>query len=163
VSSHRERAIEIYQQHQALLTTDRRLFRKTVMDQLQSELKISVASAATHYNSARQHFNPDTAAPADPTVRVIRPGGTVRKKAAIKPDDQCYAVMELTADGSGSTVVGRYRSFLERTPAENYYQTRMVTWPNSTWVLVNGLGPNSGDPYRLSAGERELRRYSAAT
>lgn len=163
MASHRERAIEIYQQHCALLDQDRRLFRKTVMDQLQSELGISLPSAATHYNTARQHFNPALATTADPAVRVVRPGGTPRKKTAVKPDDQCYAVIEITADSSGTAVVGRYRSFLERPEAENYYQTRMVTWPGSTWVLVNGLGPNSGDPYRLEAGERELRRYSAAT
>ncbi len=159
----RERAIEIYQQHRALLDQDRRLFRKTVMDQLQSELGISLPSAATHYNTARQHFSPATDT-ATTQTRVVRPGrGTGGRGTAVKPDNQCYAVIELVADDSGSTVVGRYRSFLDREPAEQTYQQRVIAWPQSNWVMIRGLGPNSGDPYRLDSGEVELRRYSAAS
>lgn len=48
----KERAVELYNQHIALATTDGRLFRKTVMDTLQTEFNCSVA-AATEYNQLK--------------------------------------------------------------------------------------------------------------
>lgn len=49
----KERAIEIYKQHLGLASTDGRLFRKTVMDQLMAETGCSLAAAATFYNTVK--------------------------------------------------------------------------------------------------------------
>lgn len=46
----KERAVELYNLHIALATTDGRSFRKTVMDTLMAETGCSLAAAATSYN-----------------------------------------------------------------------------------------------------------------
>ena len=51
--SAKDRAVEIYNHHLALASTDGRGFRKTVMDQLMAETGCSLAAAATHYNNAK--------------------------------------------------------------------------------------------------------------
>lgn len=156
MSSIRQRANELYQQHLHLRDSNYTLFRRTIMDQLQTEFDVSVASAATHFNTARQQAQP---APAVSGHRRIRQARGSRPDRSLKPDGECYSVMELVDDESGTFIVGRYRSFLDLESAQLHYQQRFTAWPAAVWVLVQGLGPNSGDPYRLDAGERELQRY----
>lgn len=50
MASAKDRAVELHNQHIALASTDGRLFRKTVMDQLMAETGCSLAAAATFYN-----------------------------------------------------------------------------------------------------------------
>ena len=72
----KQRAIEIYNHHLALASTDGRGFRKTVMDQLMAETGCSLAAAATHYNNAKKLAAPVEGLGRAPVPKGIRrPGG----------------------------------------------------------------------------------------
>lgn len=156
------RATEIYQQHLHLATTDGRLFRKTVMDQMMSEMGISLASAATHYNNCKK------AAPVEGLGRAPAPKG-VQKPGSKKPkaddpevdDDDCFSVLELV-QRDGNILVGRCQSFVMQGDASEKFDDKVVAWPTCSWVMIKGLGPNSGDTYKLGAGEKEIKRYAPA-
>lgn len=164
MSSIRERALALFREHQHMMDTNYTEFRRTVMRAIGEEFSVSVASQATHFNTARLTvaglLNPDTATPKG--VRVVRQARGQRADKSIADDLSCFAVLELVGEGGSEPVVGRYRSFLSQAEAEQHYQQRFTAWPGSIWVLVRGLGPNSGDPYRLEPGEQELQRYPLA-
>jgi len=155
----KERAVEIYKQHIELASTDGRLFRKTVMDQLMAETGCSLPAAATHYNNAKK-----LSAPVEglgrPAVskNVRRPGSSKKASPDVAPDDECYAVIELVKSGSDVTV-GRYQSFLLQGDASEKFDEKVEAWPFSTWVMIQGLGPNHGETYKLSGGEKEIKKY----
>lgn len=153
----KQRAIEIYNHHIGLASTDGRGFRKTVMDQLMSETGCSLAAAATHYNNAKK------AAPVEGLGRAPAPKGLKKPGATrVKPDDpdvaddDCYSVLEICADGT----VGRCQAFIIQGDASEKFDDKVLAWPAATWVLIKGLGPNSGDMFKLSGGEREIKRYA---
>lgn len=154
----KERATEIYNQHIALASTDGKLFRKTVMDQIMAELGVSLASAATHYNNCKK------AAPVEglgrPTgTRGARRVGPARTRTPeLVPDNECFTVLELVEE-NGSLVVGRNQSFLLQGEASETFESRSAAWPRSHWRMIQGLGPNSGDTYTLDEGEKEIRKY----
>ena len=149
----KDRAVEIYAQHIGLATTDGRSFRKTVMDQLITETGCSLAAAATHYNNAKK------AAPVEGLGRAPVPKG-VRKMGKGKPaeelqdDDDCFTVAEIV-DGN----VGRCQSFLLQGDASEKFDDKIIAWPNTTWVMIKGLGPLTGDIYKLRDGEKEIKRF----
>ena len=155
----KQRAAEIYQEHIALASTDGRLFRKTVLSQLMAETGCSIAAAATHYNFAKK------ASPVEGLGRVPTPagvrkvsGGRARRQPELTPDDQCFAVMELVGE-SGSEEVGRYQSFLLQGDASEKFDEKVAAWPGATWVMIQGLGPNNGESFRLGGQERVIKRY----
>jgi len=155
-----KRALEIYQQHIGLATTNGRSFRKTVMDQIMAETGCSLAAAATHYNNAK-NANPVAGLGRAPVSKNIRkPGASKSKAKEVVPDDECYSVLELIKN-EGAVCVGRCQSFEFQGEAGEKFDEKVAAWPNSTWVVIRGLGPNSGDNYKLSAGEKELKRYEA--
>ena len=158
----KERAIEIYKHHIALAGTDGRSFRKTVMEQLMAETGCSEASAATHYNNAKK-LHPIEGLGRPPTPKGVRKMGSAKAKKteALVPDNECFAVMELIKDGE-SLVVGRYQSFLHQGEASEKFDDKIVAWPASQWVMIKGLGPNSGDNYKLESSEEEIKRYKPA-
>jgi hypothetical protein len=157
MSNTKTRAIEIYQQHIALASTDGRLFRKTVMDQIMAELGVSLASAATSYNNCKK------AVPVEglgrPTVtkgaRKVTIGGKGGKTQDIIPDNECFTVIELVAD-----CIGRTQAFSTQGDASEAFDSKTKAWPRNTWVLIQGLGPNAGDTYKLESDEKEVKRYS---
>jgi hypothetical protein len=152
----KQRAIEIYNHHISLASTDGRGFRKTVMDQLMAETGCSLAAAATHYNNAKKLAAPVEGLGRAPVPKGIRkPGSKGKKQEELQPDDECFTVIELH-DG----VVGRCRSFLMQGDASETFDAKVVAWPNSEWVMIQGLGPNSGDNFKLDAGEKEIKRYA---
>jgi hypothetical protein len=156
--SAKDRAVEIFNQHIALAATDCRLFRKTVMDQLKAETGCSQAAAATHYNTAKK------AAPIVKGLGRSTPARTARKTPTGKaidtvPDNECFSVMELVQGESGMSV-GRYQAFLLQGDASEKFDEKVEAWPGKTWVMIQGLGPNSGDNFKLSAGEKEIKRYA---
>jgi hypothetical protein len=151
----KQRAIEIYNQHISLATTDGRLFRKTVMDQLVAETGCSIAGAATHYNNCKKTI------PVEGLGRPVTPKG-VRKVSTAKgkqskttPDSQCFTVMEITKEGK----VGRSESFEFQGVASELFDGKVKTWPNKDWVMINGLGPNPGDEFKLSFEEKEIKSH----
>jgi hypothetical protein len=155
----KQRAVEIYLQHIALASTNPRLFRKTVMDQIMSETGCTESAASTHYNNAKK---------ANPVEGLGRPvhgkgvrkmGGNKGKDADIVPDNECFTVIELL-ETEGECVVGRSQSFLKDSDATDKFNKRAEIWPRSTWVLIQGLGPNTGETFKLEPGEKEIKRHS---
>lgn len=157
MSDTKTRAAEIYQEHIALATSDPRLFRKTVMDQIMSELGVSLASSATHYNNSKK-LNPVEGL-GRPTVskgaRKVTVGGKGGKMQDIIPDSECYTILEIKED-----CVGRTQSFDLQGNASEAFDGKVAAWPNSEWVLIRGLGPNAGDTFKLESDEEEVKRYS---
>jgi len=158
--SAKERAVELYAQHIALASTDGRLFRKTVMDELMAETGCSLAAAATHYNDAKK-ANPVDGLGRAPVPAGVRKAVSKAKPTALQPDDECFAVIELVLEGS-DMVVGRCQTFLMQGDASETYDSKVANWPNSNWVMIQGLGPNHGDTYKLDADEKEIKRYEPA-
>ena len=155
----KQRAIEIFNQHIALATSDSRLFRKTVMDQLIAETGCSTAAAATHYNNAKKAAPVINGLGRAPLPKGVRKMGKGKPQAEVIPDDECYTVIELVATESGQTV-GRCQSFELQGDASEKFDDRVKYYPNCTWVMIQGLGPNHGDTFKLEADEKEIKRYS---
>lgn len=162
--SAKDRALELYQEHIALASTDGRLFRKTVMEQLMAETGCSLAAAATHYNTAKK-ANPaiEGLGRAPAPKGLVKSGGkegTKPKKEQIQDDDECFSVLELVKCGNEYTV-GRCQSFLMQGDASEKFDQKSTAWPSCNWVLIKGLGPNAGESYRLDSGEKEIKRKLA--
>lgn len=153
--SNKEKALEIYNRHIALASTDGKLFRKTVMDEIMRELNASISSAATLYNTAKKTI------PVDGLGRPDRPAtahSILEKKPltklSLKPENECFAVIEIV-DG----LVGRYQSFEMQGDASEIFDEKIVAWPNSEWIMIQGLGPNHGDKFSIKDTEKEIKRY----
>ena len=150
------RAQEIYNQHLALASTDGRGFRKAVMDQLMSEMGVSLASAATHYNNCKKGSSPVEGLGRAPVPKGVRkPGGKGKAQVQLQDDNECVSVIELIENN-----VARCQSFLTQGDASETFDAKIMTWPKSEWVMIWGLGPNSGDIFKLEAGEKEIKRYT---
>ena len=151
----KQRAIEIYGQHLPLAATNGRLFRKTVMDQLIAETGCSVAGAATHYNNCKK------TAPVEGLGRPQTPKGTRRvstakgKQQKVTPDNQCFTVIKVTKEGK----VGRTEAFGLQGDASETFDRKAATWPNKNWVMLQGLGPNPGDEFKLAEDEKEIKNH----
>ena len=154
----KDRAVEIYNGHLELASTDGRSFRKTVMDQLMQETGCSLAAAATHYNNAKKAV-PIEGLGRAPVAKGVRKATSKSKPADVQPDNECFAVIELLPAGEGHTV-GRCQTFLMQGDASECYDTKIVAWPQNSWIMIQGLGPNHGDTFKLDAGEKEIKRYA---
>lgn len=155
MSDTKTRAAEIYQQHIGLATTDPRNFRKTVMDQIMSELNVSLASAATHYNNAKKASPVEGLGRATVTKGARKITTSKGKSQEVIPDEECYTVLEII-EGK----VGRTFSYEFQGEASEVFEKKVYGWPNSAWVMIKGLGQNPGDPYYLNADEKEIRFHS---
>lgn len=152
-------AVELFNQHIALATQDGRLFRKTVMDELKEKTGCSQATAATNYNYAKKMAAPIAGLGRSPASKTLqKAGGSTKQVIEIQDDNDCFSVLELFKNGS-TEVVGRCQSFLIQGDASESFDKKIEAWPKSTWVLIQGLGPNHNEQYRLDAGEREVKRY----
>jgi hypothetical protein len=160
VKTNKELANELFQKHIALAYTDGRLFRKTVMEEMKAITGCSQAAAATFYNQSKK-----AAAPIEGLGRVTvakgvrKMGGKGKSHSELIPDNECFTVLELIPDNENFTV-GRCQSFLMQGDASEKFDDKVGVWPNNHWVLVQGLGPVSGDTFKLDQGEKEIKRYS---
>jgi hypothetical protein len=157
----KERALEIYNHHLALASADGRGFRKTVMDQLMEETGCTLAAAATHYNNAKKAVPVEGLGRAPAPKGIRKPGASKGKSKELVPDEECFSVLELVTAESGAVAVGRCQSFLLQGDASETYDNKVNSWPNSNWVLIQGLGPISGESYKLTEGEKEIKRHNA--
>jgi len=162
MSNAKLRAIEIYAQHIALASTDGRLFRKTVREQLMAETGCSDPAASTHYNNAKKDYEAKHGtieglgrAPQAAGVRKMNKGTPAQQEQS---DEECYTVLELTPVESLITV-GRTHSFEGLGLARIKFKEMIARHPKSKWKLILGLGPNSGDSYKLAADEKILVEY----
>ena len=160
----KQRAVELYQQHIALASTDGRLFRKTVMDTLMAETGCSLAAAATHYNTAKKAAPVEGLGRAPVPKGLVKPGNTKKPKADDPEvdDDDCFAVIELV-NRDGDETVGRYQSFILQGDASEKFDEKIVAWPTRSWVMIQGLGPNHGDTFKLGANEKLIKKYNPET
>jgi len=161
----KQRAVELYNEHIALASTDGRLFRKTVMDTLMAETGCSLAAAATHYNNAKKGSAPieglgRAAAPAG----LKKPGSTSTKpkEGELQDENDCFTVIELVPAGPNSYSVGRTQSFLLQGDASEKFDEKVNYWPLCHWVMIQGIGPNHSDSFKLDAGEKEIKVYHPA-
>lgn len=148
----KQRAVEIYNQHLSLASTDGRNFRKTVMDQLMSETGCSLAAAATHYNNAKKAAPVIEGLGRATTPKTVRkmPKGTNKEPEVA--DNECFTVLEILSDKT----VGRTHSFEGLGLAKIKWGESLSRSPEAHWVLIQGLGPNHGDNYKLEPGEKVL-------
>ena len=155
MATNKDIAVEIYAKHIALASTDGRLFRKTVMDEIMATCGCSLAAAATFYNNAKKGAAPVEGLGRAPVPKGIKkPGANKKGTVDLQPDEECFSVMEIE---NGN--VGRCRSFLLQGDASEMFDDQVKWKPKNTWVLIQGLGPVSGETYKLGDGEKEIKRY----
>jgi hypothetical protein len=152
----KEASTLIYAKYLHLASQDGRLFRKTVMEEIMATMGVTVASAATYYNNCKK------AAPVEglgrPTVTKGARKVTVGKAGKaqdIIPDNECFTVLEIVGG-----CVGRTQAFVLQGEASEAFDGRVRTWPRSEWILIQGLGPNAGDTYKLETDEKEIKGYN---
>ena len=160
----KERAVELYNQHIALASTDGRGFRKLVMDTLMEETGCSLAAAATHYNNAKKAAPVEGLGRAPAPKGLVKPGATKKHKGndTEVDDDDCFAVIELV-NRDGDQSVGRYQSFILQGDASEKFDEKVEAWPHTAWVMIKGLGPNHGDTFKLGSGEKMIKKYDPTT
>ena len=158
MTTNKDTAVEIYAKHIALASTDGRLFRKTVMDEIMATCGCTLAAAATFYNNAKKGATPIEGLGRAPVPKGVRkPGGKGKTQVQIQDDNECVSVIELIENN-----VARCQSFLTQGDASETFDAKIESWPKSEWVMIWGLGPNSGDTFKLDAGEKEIKRYTPA-
>lgn len=155
------RARELWKEHQGIASSNPRLFRKTIMDTLIQEFGCSVASAATQYNNVKNESAPVDGLGRASTARTVRRAAPGRTAEPEVDDDDCFSLVELIKKDSGLSV-GRTRTFILQGDASESFDSAVTAYPNSSWVMLQGLGPMHGETYRLRGKEKEIRRYDTA-
>lgn len=155
---------ELFAANLELAKTDGKAFRALIIKSLMASSECSVSTAATAYNNAKiahegQHGTIPGLGRPKPAAGVVRPGAVkTRKKPEMVADNDCFTVIELIS-ADGQETVGRCQSFIYQGEAGETFDSKVEAWPNSTWVVISGLGPNHGEKYKLESGEKEVRRY----
>lgn len=161
----KQRAVELYNEHIALASTDGRLFRKTVMDTLMAETGCSLAAAATHYNNAKKGSAPIEGLGRAPAPAGLKKPGAMPnkpKEGEVCDDNDCFTVIELLPAGPDNYSVGRCQSFLMQGDASEKFDEKIGFWPKCHWVMIQGIGPNHGDTFKLDTGEKEIKIFHPA-
>lgn len=154
----KEKSMEIYQKHLHLATADGRSFRKTVMDEMMTTFGITLASAATNYNNCKKNAPVEGLGRAIMAKGVHKAGTTTPKTLDTLADNDCFTVIELVNNPSG-TIVGHTESFAMQGDASECFDGKVKYWPFSDWVMIAGLGPNPKEVFRIEAGEKEIKRF----
>ena len=158
MTTNKDTAVEIYAKHIALASTDGRLFRKTVMDEIMATCGCTLAAAATFYNNAKKGATPVEGLGRAPVPKGVRkPGGKGKTQVQLQDDNDCCSVIEIE---NGN--VARCQAFLMQGDASEAFDARIEFTPRNDWVMIQGLGPNSGDTFKLEPGEKEIKRYSSS-
>lgn len=165
----------IFRQHLHMAATDGRVFRRTVMDQIMAESGCTDSSAATQYNNVKKRLVNEIPATLGRQTRpaTVTPplepeiSGVIRHVNPRESEDagfgqDCWSVVELVGSPASPTV-GRTRSYQTQGDASEDFDSSRNRWASSTWVLIQGLGPLSGTPYRLEEGEREINRWNGSS
>ncbi len=160
MATNKETANEIYAKHIALASTDGRLFRKTVMDEIMATCNCSLAASATFYNNAKKASAPVEGLGRAPVSKSVRkPGSGKKASEEVQDDNECFSVIELLNHGKDITV-GRCNSHLLQGDASEEFDDRIKYNPSNVWLLIQGLGPLHGETFKLNSGESEIKRYS---
>lgn len=150
-------AIGLFNQHLALAATDGTLFRRTVMDALKATTGCSQAAAATHYNTAKKLAAPINGLGRVPVAKGVRKISNITTKVVEPdvPDNECFTVIELLDNGT----VGRCYPYILQGDASECFDIKFETWKQSTWIMIQGLGPNHGEVFKLAEDELEIKRH----
>ena len=167
----KDRAKEIFYQHIHLYGIDGKAgvgFRQTVVKQIEAEFGVDASQSASRYNTILKEYkkaNGLDKAPAPGTTVVAGLAGVETDKKSSKKDEDpdCWSIIELVDRGTGRLTVGRFRSELKLVDAEDVFEAKVKTFPDTNWVLIKGIGPLHGAVYELDDGEEELKRYSTKT
>ncbi len=152
--TNKDTAVKIYAKHIALATENGRLFRKTVMDEIMSTCGCSLAASATFYNNAKKGAPVIEGLGRAAVPKTARKMSTKSKQEEPEIDDnECFTVIEVVQSENNKTV-GRTHSFEGLGLARIKIKECITRTPAVQWVLIQGLGPNHGDTYKLSAGEK---------
>ena len=149
----KERAQQLWTERLAQASTDPSGFRKGIITTLVEEYGCSIATASTQYNAVKNRNPP---VPGLGRQRAATPAQQ-RSNEDEDEDEPCYSVLELEPSGRHYRVA-RSRAFLLQGDASETYDIACQSYPNSVWVLIYGIGPLHGERYRLSSGEREIKR-----
>ena len=155
-SNNKIRAQEIFNQHLEIASTDGRLFRKTVRDQIMAEFGCSSPASSTYYNNCKKSSPSIEGLGRAPAPKGLRRPGNNKNKivAQLQDDNECFSVIEIE---NGN--VSRSQSFLMQGDASEEFDYKIRMYPNSKWVMIRGLGPNISDPFKLEIGESEIKHY----
>jgi hypothetical protein len=127
------------------------------------ETGCSLAAAATHYNNAKK-ANPVEGLGRPVNNKVQRKTSPNRAKSEqILPDNECFTVVELVQHDGSDMVVGRCQSFELQGDASEKFDEKVEAHPECTWLLIQGLGPNHGDVFKLEPDEKEIKRHEPVT
>ena len=149
-----EHILTIWNKHSALIVENGTKFRKTVISEIMEAFGCSRSGAATRYNNCKKSL------PVIPGLgRTSKPTKKHTGKSMLVEDNDCYTILELLRH-EDAVSVGRCRSYLYQGEASEEFDSRISHKPGTTWVMVKGLGPISGDKYKLQPGEKELKRYT---
>jgi hypothetical protein len=169
----KERAKEIFFQHIHLYGIDGKAgigFRQTVVKQIEAEFGVDASQSASRYNTILKEYKKanglDKAPAAGTTVVSGAAGVEADKKTNKKDKDEdadCWSIIELVDRGTGKLTVGRFRSELKLVDAEDVFDAKVQTFPDTNWVLIKGIGPLHGAVYELGDDEEELRRHKSST
>lgn len=164
--------MEIFMQHIALAKTNGQVFRKTVMTQIMSDIGCSNASAATRYNDVLKLMRVNEPDLVEGLGRQPRSGvhqtsdqPRATRARATDPDDDdedceaVFTVLEVITRG-GREWVGRTQCFIMQGDASECFDSRVSGWPGSGWVLISGMGPMHGEPFRLRYTDRLIKRHA---
>lgn len=161
MKTNKQISTEVYAKHLHLAETSSRQFRKTVMCELMELTGCSLAAAATYYNNCRKESASTDVSDKGIVVKSNRKASKNRSKEELQPDNECFSVLELMLNEAGETIVGRCQSFLMQGDASECFDSRVECFSDTNWILIQGLGPNHGDVYKLDIGEKEVKRYTS--
>lgn len=153
------RAFDIFIENLELAKVDQSMFRRRVIETIMVEFstpekQMSHAASAAQYNSAKKKAEGQgqvagLGRPAKDPSEVKHEKGDSSK--LLFDDCDCYTVLEIV-DG----LVRRTGSFLDKGLALQKLAERRTAKIPTMWKLIQGLGPNVGDVYKLADNETEL-------
>lgn len=159
MTSNKDIAMNIYLESSNLAEQDKKNFRKTVMEKIMFATGCSLAASATYYNNCKKSI-PINGVGRTVSGRVVKKSsGKNELQVELQPDNECFTVIELVEDDDGNEIVGRCQSFLTQGDASEHFDERVHLFGKSKWMMIQGLGPNSGDTFKLSLDEKEIKRH----
>lgn len=161
MATNKDTAQIIYAKHIELATTDGRLFRKTVMDEIMATCGCTLAASATFYNHCKKASAPIEGLGRVVVSKNVRKPGNKNKGEVLQDENDCYTVLELLKHKDDVTV-GRCCTHLLQGDASEDFDERIQYKPSKVWIMIKGFGPNHGDSFKLSDGEIEIKRYTPA-
>jgi hypothetical protein len=152
--TNKEIAIKVFKSHLALAQDSPTKFKNTVINEIIKTLDCGLRVATAFYNEAVKQTPKSIKLVRIPVKKFIIKDKhskveTVEVESSEPEDADCYTVFEIVGQ-----VVGRTKSFSTKGEATKDFSFRVTYWPDSIWLMIKGLGRNSGEEYRV---ERKMK------